>query len=66
MSEVIFGTIITLNGSDFQILVKFELRDPVLRESCKIDLQFQNEISAFEKILPFFLACQRSFNLNKR
>lgn len=65
MSEVIFGTIIIPDGSNYQILVKFKLRDPVLREACRVDTQFQNEITTFEKIVPFFLVCQRSVNFKQ-
>lgn len=60
MSTVIFGTIKTSDQSAHQIVIKLKLRDEKLRKHFKIDSQFHNEITMYEKIIPFLLSSQTS------
>ncbi|VVC43036.1 Protein of unknown function DUF227,Protein kinase-like domain,CHK kinase-like [Cinara cedri] len=60
MSVVSFGTVLTSDGSKYNVLIKCKTDDKVKRERYKIDLQFHNEILMYEKIVPFLLMCRSS------
>lgn len=64
MSTVIFGTITTSDRSTYHIVIKIKLRDEKLREYFKIDIQFHNEITMYENIIPFLLSSQNSTTLD--
>lgn len=64
MSTVVFGTIKTSDKSAHQIVIKLKLRNEKLRKYFKIDFQFHNEITMYEKIIPFLLSSQSSTSQN--
>lgn len=55
-SAVLFGTVTTSDERRHEVLVKLKLRDELVREQCKCDEQCHNEITMYEKIIPFLLA----------
>jgi len=60
MSTVLFGTVTTSDESQHRVVIKLKLRDEKLRVKFKIDFQFHNEITMYEKIIPFLFECYRS------
>lgn len=60
MSTVLFGTVITSDESQYHILIKLKLRDEKLRVKYQINDQFHNEITMYERIIPFLFKCHRS------
>jgi len=60
MSTILFGTVITSDESQYRVVIKLKLRDEKMREILKIDFQFHNEITMYEKIIPFLFECHRS------
>jgi len=60
MSIVLFGTVTTSDESQYRVVIKLKLRDEKLRDKLKIDFQFHNEITMYEKIIPFLFECYRS------
>lgn len=63
-SITIFGTIIMSNKSAYHIVIKLKLRDEEKRNILKIDFQFHNEITMYEKVIPFLLSNQSSIAQN--
>lgn len=53
MSIIIFGTVTTSGESQYHVVIKLKLRDEKLRVKFKIDIQFHNEITMYEIIIPF-------------
>ncbi|CAI6351443.1 unnamed protein product [Macrosiphum euphorbiae] len=60
MSTVLFGTVTTSDESKHRAVIKLKLRDEKTRIKFKIDFQFHNEITMYEKIIPFIIECYRS------
>jgi len=60
MSTVLFGTVYTSDESKYHVLIKLKPRDEKLREKRKIDFQFHNEITMYERVIPFLFQCHRS------
>lgn len=60
MSTILFGTVTTSDESQYRVVVKLKLRDENMRILFKIDKQFHNEITMYEKIIPFLFKCHRS------
>lgn len=60
MSTVLFGTVITSDESKYHVVVKLKLRDEKMREKVKIDIQFHNEITMYERVIPFLFQFHRS------
>jgi len=57
MSTVVFGTVITSDGSRHSLVIKLKLRDA--RADHKKNYRvFHNEIATYEKIIPFLLECR--------
>lgn len=56
MSTVVFGTVTTSDGSSRHVVIKLKFRDEKQREINKIDVQFHNEITMYEKVIPFLLS----------
>lgn len=55
-SAVVFGTVTTSDESRYEVLVKLKIHDKVERQKSQCDEQFHNEITMYEKIIPFLLA----------
>lgn len=55
MSMVIFGVVETTDGSRFPVVIKMKVQDPERCKLKKMDLQFHNEITMYEKIVPYLL-----------
>ncbi|XP_016659189.1 uncharacterized protein LOC100160101 [Acyrthosiphon pisum] len=60
MSTVLFGTFTTSDESQHRVVIKLKLRDEKKRIQFKIDFQFHNEITMYERIIPFLFECHRS------
>ncbi|XP_060871621.1 uncharacterized protein LOC132945847 [Metopolophium dirhodum] len=60
MSTVLFGTVTTSDESQHHVVVKLKLRDEKMRIKFKLDFQFHNEITMYERIIPFLFECHRS------
>ncbi|XP_016659180.1 uncharacterized protein LOC100164898 [Acyrthosiphon pisum] len=60
MSTVLFGTVTTSDESQHRVVIKLKLRDEKMRIQFKIDFQFHNEITMYERIIPFLFECHRS------
>ncbi|XP_022176931.1 uncharacterized protein LOC111038224 isoform X2 [Myzus persicae] len=60
MSTVLFGTLTTSDESKYHVVIKLKLRDEKLRVQFKIDIQFQNEITMYDRVIPFLFECHRS------
>ncbi|XP_022176943.1 uncharacterized protein LOC111038230 [Myzus persicae] len=62
MSTVIFGTVTTSDESRHRVVIKLKLRDETVRAKFKIDFQFHNEITMYERVIPFIFECHRSLS----
>lgn len=60
MSTVLFGTVTTSDGSQHDVMIKLKLRNEKFGVMYKIDFQFHNEITMYEKIIPFLFECYDS------
>ncbi|XP_022176956.1 uncharacterized protein LOC111038240 [Myzus persicae] len=60
MSTVLFGTVTTSDESKYHVVIKLKLRDEKMRVHFKIDIQFQNEIAMYDRVIPFLFECHRS------
>jgi len=60
MSTVIFGTVTTSEEIKYHVLIKLKLRNEKLRNELKIDIQFHNEITMYETIIPYLDQCHHS------
>nr|BAH72660.1 ACYPI001427 [Acyrthosiphon pisum] len=60
MSTVLFGTVTTSDELQHRVVIKLKLRDEKMRIQFKIDFQFHNEITMYERIIPFLFECHRS------
>jgi len=60
MSTILFGTVNTLDKSQFHVVIKLKIQDENLRVKFKIDSQFHNEITMYERIIPFLFECHHS------
>jgi len=59
MSTVLFGAVTTSDGSKYPVVIKLKLRNEKHRVQFKIDSQFHNEITMYERVIPFLFQCQR-------
>lgn len=59
MSTVIFGTILTSDGSKYSVVIKLKLRDE--KFSIDSDKLFQNEIIMYERFIPLGIASRDAF-----
>jgi len=60
MSTVIFGTVTTSDETQNSVVIKLKLQDEIIRAKFKIDIQFHNEITMYERVIPFLFECHRS------
>jgi len=60
MSIVLFGNVTTSDESKYNVVIKLKLRDENMRVHFKIDFQFHNEITIYERVIPFLFQCHRS------
>jgi len=60
MSTVLFGTVTTSDESQHRVVIKLKPRDENTRIKFQIDFQFHNEITMYERIIPFLFKCHRS------